>query len=101
VTTKSPKKKSTPPKKNTTIELSNTELEHLRNVMSIILPSEDGVTVSAALARLTKMPKAEASLWKKLVAACKSSGVNLETRAPDFAVVPTAPPPMDIILLES
>jgi hypothetical protein len=69
------------------LSLTVKELEHLRNLFSIIIPSEEEMTVSTMLATVTsKNTKFEQVLWNKITAACTEAGIDVGDSAPDFVV---------------
>lgn len=87
------------------LKLSGNELEHMRNVFSVILPNEEGNSLSEALARLTQ-PEAdglamESALWAKIEDLCFGADIPVGDDAPDFAVVQSGPAPLGIFLLDS
>jgi hypothetical protein len=69
------------------LQLTTKELEHLRNLFSIILPSEEEETVSSMLAGLSsKNTKFESVLWQKIGKLCEQAGVETGEGAPDFVI---------------
>lgn len=68
------------------ITLNERELEHLRDLMTIILPSTTNITVSQSLASLTSSASFEESLWNKVFNACQDAGMATADNAPDFIV---------------
>ena len=82
--------------KTSLLELSRVELTHLRDLMSILLPSGDRF-VSQALADTENRVYDEQTLWLKVRALCQSDGINVDQSAPDFVVESLAPPMMGVV----
>lgn len=81
-------KKSVSKKQDIILSLNKQELEHLRNLFSIIVPSESDSTVSSMLASITAKnnSKFEQTLWNKITTACVETGIDVGEAAPDFVV---------------
>ena len=75
-----------PPRPKYTLNLTKTELIHLRDLLNIRLPSNLQTTLSQALAENEDRPNSEAMLWNSVVELCESLNVPLEQNAPDFVV---------------
>jgi hypothetical protein len=95
--------KQTSIKKRKTYDLRLTkyELLHLRDLFSVILPSESKKTMSQSLAELENRALIESLLWNKISAACEAADIPLNEAAPDYVVAPTSPPPMTVFQLAS
>jgi len=79
------------------MKLSKLELVHLRDLMSVHIPTDDSYcTMSSVLADAEDRVLVEEELWKKVTAACKLANIALEESAPDYVVAPIAPPPMTV-----
>lgn len=85
----SSRSKKKEPEKTFTLTLTTGELEHLRDLFSVMLPSDDDSTVSSALAEMRERTEQESSLWEKIYALCGESGVEIGDDAPDFVVMST------------
>lgn len=81
------------------LNLSQLEVLHLRDILSVSLPGHEGHTVSQALATAEGRSLVEEGLWKKVVRACESFGLPTGDHAPDFVVSVTASPPMGVFRL--
>lgn len=79
------------------IDFTTGELKHLRDLMSVILPSDSGSTVSETLAVFNGNSDDEESLWNKLHGACNEMGLPIGDSAPDFAIVPIDVPAMGVV----
>jgi hypothetical protein len=68
------------------IELTQEELTHLRNLMSVsVISGESTLAVSHLLSLQTSFSK-EAELWKKITDACVTCGLVVGRDAPDYLV---------------
>lgn len=82
-----------------TIKLSTTELMHVRDLMSVLLPS--GLSsVSKQLAEIENRTAEEESLWIKVFDACAESGLVAGVSAPDHAVVVIGPSDIAVVPLQ-
>jgi hypothetical protein len=78
--------------------LSNSELIHLRNLMSVQFPSNnEEETVSNLLAAHDGSTFVEKKLWNKVYQLCKKQNVAVGESAPDYIVVLTDMPKMTIV----
>lgn len=95
---KKPKKKT---KKVNPINLSfsKTELVHLRDLMSIVLPPEGALTVSKDLARKEGREIQENSLFEKVYYACVENELPVGDDAPDYFVNMNFVPEMEVAIL--
>ena len=82
--------------KITTLELAPSELIHLRDILTIKLPPDLKQTLSESLARVEDRELVEQTLWSKVTDACKEAGLPLENEAPDYVVIMTAPPELNV-----
>lgn len=85
-------------KKRKTYELRLTKMElvHMRDLLSIIIPSDTKKTLSQILADLEDRAPVEEKLWNKIIGVCKEASLPTGEEAPDYIVSPTAPPPMSV-----
>jgi len=77
--------------------LTKVQLLHLRDVLSVLLPPDGSRTVSQALAASEQRSIAETQLWAEVSALCKSANIPLNKEAPDFVVMTTGAPILDVI----
>lgn len=83
------------------LRLTRPELLHLRDLMSVSLPSAEGPqTVSSTLSATEGREHADESLWEKISEACKLAKIALEDDAPDYVIAPVASPPMAVFRLQ-
>lgn len=90
-------------KRRKTFQLRLTQLEllHIRDLMTICLPPEGKQTVSEALSTLENRQLIEAMLWKKVSSACKQADLPLGEDAPDYVVATMGIPSMGVFHLAS
>lgn len=81
------------------LRLTKQELEHVRDMFSILLPLEMKDTVSQRLATLKGRGLIEAKLWQKIVKACSDASLPLDDDAPDFIVMAVSTPPIGVFEL--
>lgn len=81
------------------VRLTRPELEHIRDLFSVILPTEMKDTISQKLATLKGCSLIEAKLWQKLVKACNDASLPLDDEAPDFVVTAISTPPIGVFEL--
>lgn len=86
-------------RKTTSLKLTRFELLHIRDVLSVMLPSEMNVTVSQALAKQQQRTLVEARLWDKIKDACERVDIPLGDDAPDFVVAASSAPSVDVFEL--
>lgn len=82
-------KKKKEPEKVYTVEFTQSELEHVRDLFSILLPSDEELTISSALAEMKEQSEMEVALWEKLATLFESAGLSLGDDAPDFVIATT------------
>ncbi len=83
------------------LNLSNEEIIHLRDLMSILLPPDGILTLSQSLANSTNRSMLETKIWVKLTDLCKSVGIPTDDAAPDFAIGMTGMPTLTVYQLQS
>ena len=88
-------------RKTQELRLTQFELLHLRDLMSVCLPPEGKQTLSEALASLENRQLIESMLWKKLSAACAAVGLPTGDDAPYYVVAPTGMTPLGVFQLAS
>jgi len=82
------------------LSLTVTELTHLRDLMSIMLPPEGKVTMSAALAQLESRDDVDDTLWDKVCSRCELAGVHIGDSAPNLIVAPSDIVPLSVFRFE-
>jgi hypothetical protein len=99
-----PKRKVAKPKepevrsvKNFDLPLTKFELIHLRDLFSILLPTDATQTVSQALAVAEERDVIEKMLWDKVCKLCRVAKVPLNDEAPDFIAAIIGPAPVGIV----
>ena len=83
------------------LDLTDLELIHLRDLLSVSLPTSMQVTVSQQLATAADRPLTETKLWNKVTRACRGGEIPLDDEAPDFIVGPTSIPEMGVFQVAS
>lgn len=83
------------------LRLTRTELAHLRDLFSVVLPPDVKKTLSQHLAELEDRSFVEEKLWDKIASICAIAEVPLNEEAPDYIVAPAGPPPMSVFHLSS
>lgn len=81
------------------LRLTRTELAHLRDLFSVVLPPDTKKTLSQHLAEIEDRVYVEDKLWSKLVDLLGQADIPHGDEAPDFIIAPTAPPPMGVFPL--
>lgn len=74
-------------KKLVKISFSVEELEHIRDLFSVMF--DDGSTLSERLAGLLEKNDLETLLWQKIYKECKNSGLLIDKEAPNFLISPS------------
>ena len=83
------------------LRLTKTELVHLRDLFSVVLPPDMKKSLSQHLAEIEDRVYIEDKLWTKLSDLLKDAGLPVDDEAPDFIVAPTAPPAMGVFPLSA
>lgn len=81
------------------LRLTRTELAHLRDLFSVVLPPDTKKTLSQHLAETEDRVYVEDKLWSKLADLLSHAEIPYGEEAPDFIIAPTAPPPMGVFPL--
>lgn len=81
--------------------LTKAELIHIRDLMSIILPSDGQETLSEALASVEGRKNVDESLWKKIHNACQTNDIAIEDDAPDYIIAPISTPMMNVFRIQT
>src|SRR5579885_1048583 len=77
--------------------LTKTQLIHLRDLMSILLPPDGARTVSQVLAAGEARVVAETQLWADIAQLCRQAKIPINKQAPDFVVMVTGAPALDVV----
>jgi hypothetical protein len=86
-------------RKTFTVRLTKFELLHLRDLFSVMLPTEMRETLSQRLALSQDRSLVEARLWQKLARACAEAELPMDDDAPDFVVAASGAPPVGVFEL--
>lgn len=86
----------TPSRKTFNLRLTKFELTHVRDLFSVLLPTEMKETLSQRLAQAQNRSLVEAQLWQKLVRACTEAELPMGDEAPDFVVSTAGVPPISV-----
>lgn len=88
-------------KKNKMFSLNVTrvELVHLRDMLSILYPSESKKTISQTLADTESRLYEECILWKKVAFLCEEAELPVGDDSPDYAIIPIGHAPMGVFML--
>lgn len=87
-------------RKSFELHLTEKELVHLRDLMSILLPPDGKTTVSQELANSQNRLEVEGRLWDKILDCCKKNNVQVEESAPDFVITLNSPVTLSIYQLK-
>lgn len=79
------------------LRLTKTQLVHLRDLLSILLPPDGSRTVSQALAAAEARVVAETQLWSDVSQLCRKAKIPVNKEAPDFVVMTTGAPQLDVV----
>lgn len=90
-------------KKQKTVDLtlSKFELLHIRDLMSVMLPSDGQKTMSHLLAALENRQVIETMLWDKISKACEGCNIPIGDKAPDYLVAATGMTPLGVFQIAS
>jgi hypothetical protein len=91
------------PKKNIIHELRLTKFEllHVRDLFSVMMPTDLKKTISQSLAELESRSLIESALWKKISEACAAASIPMDEYAPDYVIAPVGPPALSVFHLAS
>jgi hypothetical protein len=95
------KKEKIKKRKTYDLRLTRTEIAHLRDLFSVVLPPDVKKTLSQHLADLEDRAFLEEKLWDKITAICEVANIPVDDEAPDYIVAPVGPPPMSVFHLSS
>lgn len=82
------------------VRFTRSELAHIRDLFSVVLPPDTKKTLSQHLAEVEDRVFLEDRLWEKLATVMKEADVPLGDDAPDHIVAPMGPPPMGVFPFE-
>jgi hypothetical protein len=83
------------------LQLTRYQLLHLRDVMSVMLPSDMRETISQALAKVGNRSMVEQVLWNKIVRLCIEADVPVGDVVPDYIVSISAPATLGVFELQA
>ena len=85
------------------LQLTDAELAHVRDLFNVRLPTVSAgyPSVSQSLAAVEHREKLEIELWDKVAKLCTDRGLALEQSAPDHVVVLSAPPELAVMACET
>lgn len=78
------------------LKLTKPQLEHLRDLLGVLLPPETKTTVSEALAASENRQADEIMLWERVKKTCLKAGVTVGEDAPDFVVTLESHPTLSV-----
>lgn len=87
-------------KKTYEVRFTRSELAHIRDLFSVVLPPDTKKTLSQYLAEVEDRVFLEDRLWEKLSSVMKEADLPLGDDAPDHIVAPMGPPPMGVFPFE-
>jgi hypothetical protein len=93
------KKENIKKRKTYDLRLTRSEIVHIRDIFSIVLPPDVKKTLSQHLAEAEDRSFVEEKLWDKIAQICADANVPLDDEAPDYIVAPIASPPMGVFHL--
>lgn len=82
--------------KTWSLNLNRRQLEHLRDLMGIVLPHDYARRLSLELAVNEKRLDDEAQLWTRLCEVCDSADVSIGSDAPDFTITTASVPRLEV-----
>ena len=83
------------------LNLTRYQLLNLRDVMSVMLPSDMRETISQALAKVGNRSMVEQVLWNKIVKLCIEADVPVGDVVPDYIVSISAPATLGVFELQA
>lgn len=81
------------------LTLTRAELSHLRDLLSVVLPPDGELTISAVLAEVNGS-QSDAVLWSKIWNLCITAKLPVGDEAPNFAVAPAGPQELSVFHFE-
>lgn len=94
-------RKTTAKRKSIELKLTKAELEHIRDLMSVMVAKDRQKTLSMLLAEHKNTSTQESRLWRKVEDCCKENGVAIGSKAPDYLVGVLNKPKFAMITLPS
>ena len=88
-------------KRSTNLKLTKAELEHLRDIMSVMAVKDRNKTLSVLLAEHKGTKNHESKLWKKVEEACQELDIEIGEQAPDYLVGVVNNPEIAMVTLPS
>jgi len=68
------------------VKLTRGDLEHIRDLMSIMLSNSRSKTLSVMLSEHKGQTEKENLLWKRILSACKKAEIPVGEYAPDYLI---------------
>ena len=93
------KKKSQKEEKRYKLHVNSAQVEHLRDLLGILINHATNLTVSEHLAKHNKRSPDERELWDLVVELCERAKVPCGDDAPDY-VVAVGPPEVGILRID-
>lgn len=94
-------RKTTAKRKSIELKLTRAELEHIRDLMGVMVAKDRKKTLSILLSEHKDNKTQEARLWKKIEEVCKEHGVSVGSKAPDYLVGVLNKPEFAMVTLPS
>lgn len=94
-------RKTTAKRKSIELKLTKAELEHIRDMLSVMVAKDRHKTLSMLLSEHKNTMAQEARLWRKVEEVCKENGVAIGAKAPDYLVGVLNKPKFAMITLPS
>jgi hypothetical protein len=79
--------------------LTHSQVEHIRDLLSVVINQETDMTLSEHLAKNFKRSRDERALWEKVVELCVIGKLAHGDDAPDF-VIAASPPQIGIMMID-
>ena len=81
------------------LQVSAVQLEHIRDLMSVMLDPQSSSTVSEQIAKYNRRCSCETSLWDLVVAACERADIECGEDVHDY-VIAAAPMQLGILCID-
>jgi hypothetical protein len=88
-------------RKSIELKLTRAELEHIRDMMSVMVAKTRTKTLSVLLSEHKNSTGQEARLWKKILELCDENSITVGKDAPDYLVGVINNPTFAMITLPS
>lgn len=81
------------------LHLNAAQIEHVRDLLSVVINPSTNATVSEHLAKFNKRSADERNLWDAIVQLCEKAKLTSGDTAPDY-VIAVAPPEVGILKID-